>query len=165
MKRFLILLLFLFLFSACSVRNIYSPSGENESAISQSSREKTFSGAGPSASRQNDSFENQENTSSVAESELILTEEEIVNLLYKKLGTEDPDTGYTYGFGIAGTLEIDGKKYYYGRWTWLVTGEGAMAHSSLLCEFFVSLDGKIFRTGFYDVSSGTVTFDNVLYNF
>ncbi|WP_426350933.1 hypothetical protein ACPWSR_06790 [Alloiococcus sp. CFN-8] len=90
-----------------------------------------------------------------------LTEEEITEVLHEKLGTEDPETGFTYSFSIVGEVMIDEEPFYYGRWSWLVEDEQGMAtHQSLLTEFFVSQDGEVMYTGTYDQEEEKVALDD-----
>ena len=79
-------------------------------------------------------------------------------MLYEKLGTQDRKTGFSYSFGIVGTVTVDGVEYYHGRWSWLVSDASGSAHLSLISEFFLSLDGTVFHTGAYDYTTGAATF-------
>ena len=91
----------------------------------------------------------------------VLTEEEITEVLHEKLGTEDPETGFTYSFSIVGEVMIEEEPYYYGRWSWLVTNEeGIATHQSLLTEFFVSQDGETMYTGTYDYEEEKAVLDD-----
>ncbi len=90
-----------------------------------------------------------------------LTEEEITEVLYDKLGTEDPETGFTYSFSIVGEVMIEEEPYYYGRWSWLVEDEkGQPSNLSLLSEFFISQDGEKMYTGTYDQEEEKVILDD-----
>lgn len=91
----------------------------------------------------------------------VLTEEEITEVLYEKLGTEDPETGFTYSFSIIGDVIIEEESYYYGRWSWLVEDEeGKATHQSLLSEFFISKDGEKMYTGTYDYDEEKAVLDD-----
>ena len=103
----------------------------------------------------------QEEYTSKKKQQKILTEEEITEVLYDKLGTEDPETGFTYSFSIIGDVIIEEEPYYYGRWSWLVSDEkGNPTHLSLLSEFFISKDGEKMYTGTYDYDEEKAVLDD-----
>ena len=99
--------------------------------------------------------------------EATLTEEEITEVLYEKLGSEDTDTandydtGNDYSFIILGEVMIEEEPYYYGDWRWIVTDEeGQPSNSSRLTEFFISQDGERMYTGTYDQEEEKVVLDD-----
>ena len=89
-------------------------------------------------------------------SDAILTEDDAILLLIDHFGLSDKDTGNAYSFSILDSVTVDGIDYYHGRWSRLVKNEdGEILHSSLLTEFFLTKDGKLFYEGTYDYESNT----------
>lgn len=77
-----------------------------------------------------------------------VSEYEAEGLLLARLGEADPETGFTFSYGLIGETEYMGKACYAFRMSWLVMDEGGGAHMSYLDDVYVSIaDGEIMLKG------------------
>ncbi|MBQ8915221.1 MAG: M56 family metallopeptidase, partial [Clostridia bacterium] len=72
--------------------------------------------------------------------------------MYEKLGRTDPDTGLDYYCVVHSSFEINGEKYYFINWKWLVPDdEGNPSHASQITQLVLSEDfSKLYDAYFED---------------